>query len=68
MDEPPEQVARSAANSVSMCESRSTQLLNFFLREIDDEERGGFPRLSRIPDSQVAAQLATYRSLNSDER
>jgi hypothetical protein len=46
----------------------STQLLNFFLREIDAEERGGFPRLSRIPDSQVAAKLANYRSLNNDER
>jgi hypothetical protein len=46
----------------------STQLLNFFLREIDTEERGGFQRLSRIPDTRVEAQLAKYRSLNNDER
>jgi hypothetical protein len=46
----------------------STQLLDFFLGEIDAEERDGFPRLSRVPDSQVAAKLADYRSLNNDER
>src|SRR5438093_4379989 len=46
----------------------STRLLNFFLREIDAEERGGFAPLSRIPDSYVASQLRYYRSLGDKDR
>jgi hypothetical protein len=48
--------------------AESTQLLSFFLREINTEERAGFPRLSRIPDSRVEAQLAYYGSLDDDTR
>ena len=44
------------------------RLLDFFLREIDVEERAGFPRLSRVSESYVASQLTYYRSLNDDDR
>lgn len=44
------------------------RLINFFLREIDAEAQAGFPRLSRIPDSHVSAQLGYYRSLGEDDR
>jgi hypothetical protein len=46
----------------------STRLLNFFLREIDGEEQGGFARLLRIPDSHVVSQLSYYRSLGHEDR
>ena len=44
------------------------RLLDFFLREIDAEEAAGFPRLSRVPDSHVASQLAYYQSLREEDR
>jgi hypothetical protein len=44
------------------------RLLDFFLREIDAEEAAGFPRLSRVPDSHVASQLAYYQSLGEEDR
>lgn len=44
------------------------RLLDFFLSEIDAEEAAGFPRLSRVPDSYVASQLAYYRSLGESDR
>jgi hypothetical protein len=44
------------------------RLFDFFLREIDAEEAAGFPRLSRVPDSQVATQLAYYQSLGEEDR
>jgi hypothetical protein len=47
---------------------RVNRLLDFFLREIDAEEAAGFSRLSRIPDSHVAAQLAYYQSLGEVDR
>lgn len=43
------------------------RLLDFFLREIDTEEAVGFARLSRVPDSYVASQLAYYRSLGESD-
>lgn len=44
------------------------RLLDFFLREIDTEEAAGLPRLSRVPDSYVASQLAYFQSLGESER
>ena len=44
------------------------RLLDFFLREIDAEEVAGFRRLSRVPDSRVASQLAYYQSLAEEDR
>lgn len=44
------------------------RLLGFFVHEIDAEEAAGFPRLSRVPDSRVAAQLAYYQSLDEKDR
>src|SRR5438477_11313675 len=46
----------------------STRLLNFFLGEIEAEERAGFPRLGRIPDSGAMAKLRYYRSLGEKDR
>jgi hypothetical protein len=46
----------------------ATRLRDFFLREIDAEERAGFPRLSRIPDSDVASQITYYKSLSDEDR
>jgi hypothetical protein len=46
----------------------SGRLLDFFLREIEFEERSGFSRLGRVPDSHVAARLAYYRSLSDQDR
>ena len=51
-----------------MGDDASTRLINFFLREIEAEERGGFARLSRIPDSYVVSQLRYYRSLGFEVR
>ncbi|MEI8198211.1 MAG: hypothetical protein WCI73_20150, partial [Phycisphaerae bacterium] len=44
------------------------QLLDFFRREFAAEENHGFPRLSRIPDSDVAVRLAYYRSLDARDK
>jgi hypothetical protein len=44
------------------------QLFDFFMREIETEARGDFPRLSRIPDSSLVARLEYYHSLNTGER
>jgi hypothetical protein len=46
----------------------SERLLNFFRREFQTEERTGFARLKRIPDSHVMAWLSHYKSLNEADR
>jgi hypothetical protein len=42
----------------------SEKLLDFFRREFETEERSGFARLSRVPDTQVIAKLQHYKSLS----
>lgn len=40
------------------------RLFEFFLGEIEEEERLGFPRVGSIPDSYTTSRLAYYRQLN----
>jgi len=44
------------------------KLLAFFRREFQAEERSGFARLARVPDSYVMGKLAYFRSLNRTEQ
>jgi hypothetical protein len=44
------------------------KLLDFFRREFESEERSGFARLLRIPDSHVAAKLMHYKSLSRPDQ
>lgn len=46
----------------------SERLLDFFRREFQAEERSGFARLNRVPDSHVAAKLRHYLSLCKADR
>jgi len=46
----------------------SSKLLDFFRCDFHQEERSGFARLSRVPDSSVMARLAYYRSLSDADR
>jgi hypothetical protein len=44
------------------------KLLDFFRREFAAEERSGFSRLSRVPDTRVMAKLACYRALSQSDK
>jgi hypothetical protein len=46
----------------------SEKLLAFFRSELLAEERSGFARLKRIPDSRVEESLAWYQSLSAADR
>ncbi|HYL10806.1 MAG TPA: hypothetical protein VEU31_08720 [Candidatus Acidoferrales bacterium] len=46
----------------------SKKLLNFFRREFQMEERSGFARLKRVPDSHVTANLRYYSSLGEVDK
>jgi hypothetical protein len=48
--------------------AKVNRLLDFFLREIDGEERTGFLRLKRVPDSHAASKLGYYQSLGESDR
>ena len=45
-----------------------SRLLSFLRCELDEEERWGFPRLGRVPDSYVQDRLKHYRLLPAGER
>lgn len=47
---------------------RRSRLLDFLRQEIDEEERWGFPRLSRVPDSRVQDRLKHYKLLSASEQ
>jgi hypothetical protein len=44
------------------------RLIDFFRTEIDEEEKWGFPRLSRIPESFLQDRLKHYRKLGAAEK
>src|SRR5205809_7273130 len=46
----------------------SEKLLNFFRSEFHAEERSGFARLRRVPDSRVEESLAWYQSLSAADK
>jgi hypothetical protein len=46
----------------------SEKLLAFFRSEFLNEERSGFARLKRVPDSEVVASLGWYQSLSAADR
>ncbi len=46
----------------------SEKLLEFFRREFQAEERTGFARLQRVPDSNVVAKLRHYALLNEADK
>jgi len=46
----------------------SEELLDFFRAEFRAEERSGFQRLSRVPNTSVKDLLAHYRSLSESEK
>lgn len=48
--------------------SAGEQLLGFVRAEFDAEAAADFPRLSRVPDSLVAARIDHYRGAPADER
>ena len=46
----------------------SDKLLTFFRSEFEAEERSGFARLKRVPDSRVEENLGWYQSLSAEDR
>jgi hypothetical protein len=44
------------------------KLLAFFRSEFAAEERSGFARLKRVPDSRVEESLGWYQSLSAADR
>jgi hypothetical protein len=59
---------RRSIEAVTTSVEPSEKLLDFFCCEVLAEDSSGFARLSRVPDSRVAAHLDYYKLLSAADR